>query len=360
MDFIKFRPFNLDLRQDFCRFDLLNTDDAVEKKLFREICDIAKQHDSIITNKQEFFRLLASNDCYLTLKQKYEFVAFYDTDEVIFPTNFEKSSNKSYYSCEINEKLCRLNPFSTNIYDFVENLIAMEFKGSKTEISSLNILNTNYLTSHLAYNLMNSLKEKVSVIQNYQQINNESFSIDNIYISENNNSSQIFNDSDSIDKNSFASNNDSSRQINNNSFPISVFLPLKQKFGHEFVMNNEDDYDHVLSLIELYKKVDCLNETFSNNTISDDFNKFLYFITDTTERLPRSIYYSVNQEIVSIVKLKPIYDSLETSIDVKYFNAKVSHFGGTFENSFNAIHQGSIQNLNIDLEYLLFVMKYQC
>ena len=56
---------------------------------------------------------LTSNDCFTVLKQKHEFIAYYDLDEFVFPRVLEaaKEFNKTEYRCENYASICSINPF---------------------------------------------------------------------------------------------------------------------------------------------------------------------------------------------------------------------------------------------------------
>ena len=128
--YVKIRPYNLDLRKDFCF-----TENENNNKWYDKICEISKHHDAVIENKNTFFQIITKNDCYLTMRLKHEFVTLHETNEIIFPIEF-KSPNSKGYSCEISRKYCSLNNFPTNIYDFIRKIIKIEFNGLKTQFDS--------------------------------------------------------------------------------------------------------------------------------------------------------------------------------------------------------------------------------
>ena len=59
---------------------------------------------------------LSSNDCFTVLKQKHEFITYYDLDDFVFPRTLEtvKDFNKTIYSCKSYIPICSVNPFQNN------------------------------------------------------------------------------------------------------------------------------------------------------------------------------------------------------------------------------------------------------
>jgi hypothetical protein len=72
---------------------------------------------------------LSVNDCYTVMKQKYEFIAHFDLDEMIFPRNFTNTEDfyekSEYFTCNNVSKICNANVF-TNSYNQVKSFVGIK------------------------------------------------------------------------------------------------------------------------------------------------------------------------------------------------------------------------------------------
>jgi hypothetical protein len=215
------------------------------------------------------------------MRLKHEFVTLHDTNEIIFPIEF-KSPNSKDYSCEISQKCCSLNNFSTNIYDFIQKIIKIEFNGLKTQLDSLEFFHAYYLSDKIADELM------INLIEKYERRENETI-------------------------------------------PMKVILPSKHKFWHEITIV-EQDYNHLDNLIQLYKAFKCLCEKYfdKNNELSLVFKIFFYIIPESFQRPRISIHNSenVNTVLKSNFNLQKFFENSNTrTIQIDYLKARISYFG---------------------------------
>ena len=301
--YVQIRPFNLDLKKDFCFFKSNNL------KWYDKICEISKNHDSIIENKNDFFQIITENDCYLTMRLKHEFVALYDTNEIIFPIEF-KNPNSSEYSCEISGNYCSLNHFPKSIYDFIKKIIKMELIGYETPLDSLDFYHVYYINENVTNELM------MNLIKKFDKRENETS-------------------------------------------PMKVILPTKQRFWHEFIIV-EHDYNHLENLIQLYETFKCLSGKYldKNNEITTSFKKFFYYIPESLKK--SRIYNSENAKTILKSDFNPIqFEKANTrTIQIDYTNARISDFG---EHTYNTyVTLGSIQKLKIDTVYASYLIKNNC
>jgi hypothetical protein len=97
------------------------------------------------------------------------------------------------------------------------------------------------------------------------------------------------------------------------------------------------------------------NELLKKNTTLDKtLQRYFYFITEPDQRLPKTIHYSKNSRAL-FIHFPP--DTAHGSWDLKpiFYDAHMlSHFR---EDWFDGNFEGSIQKLNIDFEYLFFIIK---
>ena len=266
---------------------------------------------------------ITSNDCFTQMSKKHEYVTYYDLDEFVYPRSFNMKFQPEF-KCDDKKSFCSTNPFevkgkqknTTSYYNYLESLVEKYRDGrDKSKLASI-------LFQHAAYHIPNKASE------------------------------MLFNDLNQLIDNV---------KFNKTTFPTKVYLtystsPTKR---HSFVVEAED-INHVKYISNAYNSIaKCLFENKlikMNTTIDKTFQRYFYFITEPNQRWPKSIHYSKNSRALFIHfptdtapgswELKPnFYDGHI----LPHYREDMNWFDGNFE--------GSIQKLNIDFEYLFFMIK---
>ena len=120
----------------FRQFKDMNITNQVKEYLRRSCNQMYYSEYHQRTHWRFQFEQLSSNDCFTVLKEKYEFIGYYDLDEFVFPRTIENvkdfnSNNTSYYSCSSFDTICSHNPFQiinkqkeeNNFYIYLQSLI---------------------------------------------------------------------------------------------------------------------------------------------------------------------------------------------------------------------------------------------
>lgn len=274
---------------------------------------------------------ITSNDCFLQLSKRHEYVTYYDLDEFVFPRSFNMTI-KPRLQCDDRISLCSINPFQmkaereekSSFYNYLDSLVEKYREGrDKNKLSSI-------IFQHAAYHIPNNASHML-----FDDIRN----LINSYAHDIRNHTIYFNSS---------------------KFPVK--LTLRNPPGpnrHSFIVE-EKDINHLRYLYDAYNSLGlCLyeNKLFKMNTTLDKtLQRYLYFITEPNQRWPKRILYSKNVRALFIHyptdvipgswELKPNY--FDGHI-LPHFREDMNWFGGNFE--------GSITKLNIDFEYLIFVIK---
>ena len=262
---------------------------------------------------------ITSNDCLTRLRMKHEYVTYYDLDEFVFP----RASNvtlDSLFNCNDKKSLCSMKPFQVS--------------GSET----------SYF-----YNYLDSLVDKYSMGRNKAKLGSISFDHAGYLIS-NNNTNKFFDNLGLIISNI-------SQNTNSVVFPITLYLG--DTSSHKFIIEKKD-IEHARYLFKAYSSLlTCnLNNTFKheNKNLDVILQRFLYFLTEPEQRWPKCIHYGRNVEAVFLhyaTHLAP--DSWELKANA-LDGHMLPHFRkdmNWFDNKINS----SISKLNIDFEYLFFIIQ---
>ena len=254
---------------------------------------------------------LSPNDCYSRLSYKYEFVALYDLDELIIPRSYDPLQiikSKEIYECEKKNKLLiNLNPISTSMYDYIKRVVKENFNYDISKLRSIGFF-------HGAYLLPNNVENKI--MNRIQEI---------------------------------------SSKINTNS--LTETFPIRINFGFELVIT-EDDKDYVVYLNKLYKEFTCYYDKYLSKIANFDKSliRYLYFMTGPEIRLPKSIHYSKNVQILFT------HDAHAYNSDsfILYPPWNQSHINSHFRADLQPFFYGgeaSIRDFSFDFEYSYFLLK---
>lgn len=213
---------------------LLNQCELHYKKYFHAITSEASPFES----KSYFWQheKLQTNDCYLNLKYKYEFISNYDLDEFILPRSIsgdnqfmkEISQSKSLVKCDH----CNFKNYfeNVNIYDYSVKLFN-KLKNQDKNISNLLFEYTYYVEF-----------SDVLMDQFFKQMN------ENVKSHDINNQDELF-----------------MKLLLHESDSVSKYLGFRYKTS---------DIDHMKELPELYKLINCFKK--NTNVRTNPFNRALY------------------------------------------------------------------------------------
>ena len=281
---------------------------------------------------------MTSNECFTFLSKKYEFIGYFDLDEFVFPRStgisfFNDFNGAKMFNEDNFNQICSLNPFMNNInlnevknsslvkqysiYDYIMSLIN-EHKGRRSiqKLASISFL-------HSAFLIPLSFHEKELI----------------------------------LDLKLFAD------QINNGTvlqYPLKLILGDRSKqFGHTFLIT-KDDISYVK---DLYKSVMSINQSIypkylgKIDKIDQTLVRYLYYVTETNERMGKAIHYYKNVKSLFVhyaQEVKWDHWSFEPSPSNGHF---LSHYRDDVSDMYNKNFISSIRKLNIDFEYVTFLLK---
>jgi hypothetical protein len=263
-------------------------------------------------------RIIVLNDCFIKMSRKYEFVAIYDFDEFIFPRSFDlvKDFNDSgkNFDCSDKKQICYRKPFEFNnknenhLYNYLISLIKNdEHKRNISELAAIEF--DRHLTLSNTQNVENNV---IDMLQNFVL------------------------------------------QINSSTkFPI--YFNMIDEFKLEIFKN---DIDYVINLVESYKQfVPCIYRDYIKDIEKVDTDKIraIYFLYGSGKRWPKSIFNSKN---VRSLGIHIVTETVKGSWILKP-NAKNGHFCSHFraQQADMTKAKESIRILNIDFEYMTFILK---
>ncbi len=319
--FIEIRPYfiNYDIICDFYRLNTLKEENIVKYQVLKDYCEelFYTRFDDPSYNATNRWKhqKVSCNDCYTSFEHVYEFVSYYDFDEIIYP---RKSSLNAYSSLVSNEEtsceqsnICQLvsnykNDF--NLYEYTIDLINRTFT-SKKPFLSLYFTNAFYLEEN--YHVKKLMFDLNKVLKTFKR----SFDL-------------------------------------NNSKNITLPLKLNRYMGHNFIVRY-DDYDHIKKLCDFYNYISCLRSDKS----SSSKERFIYFITEKEHQMGKLIHFTDN-----VFGLHTHYPHVHVKdgekLNVNTNESVLMHFRNDMFSKANNRYS-SILNLKIDFEYYLhFMSKY--
>ena len=277
------------------------------------------------------YEQLTANDCFTVMKQKYEFIGYYDLDEYVFPRTLEIIKDfkpaKSYYSCNSYNKICLNKPFQNN------------FK-------SISPITNNYF-----YTYLQSLIAENKIGRDVDKLGSISFD-HAAYLMPKSLEKQLIHDLESVIGNIEAN------AYNSSVFPLSIFLSSSPfTTGHTFTIEKED-VDYIAYLYKSYKNlIPCIYENYLKNLTKILNIRYLYYTTTDEERMGKEIYYYKNVKSIFAHHAQEVADD-QWSFKASAFDGHVlSHFREDIAKIWIKNFSGTIRNLNIDYEYIFFLLK---
>ena len=261
-------------------------------------------------------RIVVLNDCFTKLSKKYEYVGIYDFDEFIYPRQLNNVKDfyekKALFSCKNKSEICSLNPFG------------------------LSNPHQNHLYNYLIDRLnRDQNKRDLSKFAGFQFKQVETFTREN--------EKKFLESLESL-------------IINNNKNNSTIVFPqqLTANLYHYFQIN-KNDIDYVNYLLKSYKEMStCIYSNFTSEIELGEIRAFYYLTTG--ERHPKSIHHYKNTRTLDIHYVSETVDRswiiIPSEIDGHFsahYRPEMEHFKRNFT--------GSIRDLNIDFEYLFFILK---
>jgi hypothetical protein len=268
-----------------------------------------KEFKEFIGGRQKHEQI-TSNDCLTQMSKTHEFVSNYDLDEFVFPRTRNITATPEF-KCDDKNSVCSAKPFEwskNSYYSYLDTLIEKYRKGrEKAKLSTIYF-------EHAAYLIENEQVDK------------------------------IFNDLNLIITSSYKSNK----------YPIILTLGQSPK-THAFLIEDED-LEYIKYLYNGYQNVSkCLFKSV-NSSLNSLYQRFVYFRTEHDQRWPKCIHFTKN--VFSVFAHYP------THVNIGAWDFTPSYKDGDmlahFRHDmywFNGKFNSSIRKLNIDFEYLIYVLQ---
>ena len=322
-NFVEIRPYHINYNAicDSSRLNLLKEQDIIKYQVLADYCEelFYTRFDDPSYNSSNRWKhqKVSCNDCYTSFEHVYEFVSYYDFDEIIYP----RSENmNAYLGLTSNEtacgNVCKLATMNENLdlYNYIKSILNRTYDFQKP-LGSLYFSNAFFLEdSYYVKKLILDLKKKV--------IDNETFF----------NSSSI-------------------------SFNIAIHLKFTRYYGHTFTISQQD-YNHVKNIYNSYNYLTCIYDKFNgqiNNRVDSTYKRFLYFLTDRDHQLGKLIHYTDN-----VYAIHTHFSLFHKRNSVKFYvdtnDGILTHFRSDMFKKAQE-RNSSILNLKIDLEYYLSLIK---
>jgi hypothetical protein len=314
---ITVRPYKISF-QNLCHYSILfkqyknlNISHLLENTLLDLCSEMFKTEFSDVFYTRAQHEQLTSNDCFTVLKNKYEFIGYYDLDEIIFPYGFDINQYKDIFdTCTNSSFVCSLTPFSINydFYDYLNSLIKLYGKNKeRNKLSSIYFHHTAVVPHDVEEKFMKSL--------------------------------------DSIIK-----------KNKSQSFPIIINLEPEQLFFFEI---NIYDLNYIKDLYESYNSfINCSYENHIKNIdkIHKNLIRFLIYSTGSLGRMGKSFHYYKN------VNTLFIHYAIDTSLNSWsiLIPFKDGHYLTHYRDKSKKRAENltvSIRNMIFNVEFALFILK---
>ena len=331
-------PFDIEFN-DLCnekilfqQFEEMNITNQV-KEYFIRSCKT--MYDSEFSEKIHWrlnFEQLTSNDCFTIMKEKYEFIGYYDLDEFVFPRTIENviefnSNNTPYYSCNSFDTICSNKPFQ--------------------------IISNKENDENFFYNYLQTLIEKNRNGRDLNKLGSISFA-HAIYLIPDHHEKKLINDLGSVIEKIELNNSNSS------GYPFRILLSSPPfKAGHTFIIE-KNDVDFIKYLYKSYNSlIPCVYRNYLKNVtkLDDSFVRYLYYLTEGNERMGKAIHYYKNVKSVFVHYAEDAVAGHWSFDAPKYLGHFLPHFRKDAAKVYGSNFEGSVRKLNIDLEYVFFLLK---
>jgi hypothetical protein len=257
------------------------------------------------------------NDCYIKLGYKYELVSVYDLDEYVFPrgSSLQMFRNKIIQrnKCEQTD-YCTMEPFQLSLYEYFKNIMKNNYKFK--DVRKLQSI----LMMHAIYHLPETYEQKI--IESVRKVLSD------------------------IESNE------------------ETIFPIKINISRIVFVVESLDVQHLKYLVKYFDMFPCFTQHIANITTGLDlkFRRYLYHTTHLDQRVFKSIHNTQNVAVLfchyawrnTDGKLLLWRNSIRGDISNGEF---LSHFREEYSDIFNLVREVSIQNLNVDFEYVSYMLK---
>ena len=269
---------------------------------------------------------ITSNDCITDFSKKHEYITYYDLDEFVFPRALN-ITQQELVKCDDRDGICSLKPFEvtnsnltqeSSMYNYLDNLVN-KYRGNrdKSRLAAITFQHSAYLIEE---NIVDHLFANLGIILQ------------------------------SLDEDK-----------SNLTFPILiVFHGPSNPIGHTFIIE-KNDIEYIRYLYNSYYSLaKCLfNNSIKkmNSTLDVSLQRFVYLITEHEQRWPKSILVGKNMEATFLhFPTQWIPGSWDFKPDASDGHM-LPHFRDDISWLYYGNFNGSIRKLNIDFEYLFFIVK---
>lgn len=341
--FIEIRPYHIHYEAicDLSRLSMYEIQDKVKYQAMRDYCENNFYNifdNPTFSSKNRWkHQKITSNDCYSSLESIYEFVAYYDFDELILPRSFQSISGYTskyvdYDGCsnEEDKKLCKIintakpssdDSSSLTLYDYLQNLINNNFiktHGTIQKLSSMYFTNGVYIAPNFYLDeFMNKLKMLITRNQTYFQ-----------------------------------------RTVYNNNTIVKLQLKFSHHGGHYFLITPKD-LDYIKMLHHMYTKLKCIYNRLNDDldqSLDFTFKRFIFLATSRDHHMGKSIHYTDN--------VKAVFTHYAINVEKNTFTYEISQDSGILSHFRNDLYYlarnliSSITNLKIDYEYYMYLITH--
>ena len=330
-DFIEIRPYHIHYEAicDYNRINYFKLKDVVKYQAMNDQCENAYynvfDNPSLNLKNRRRHQKITSNDCYSSLQPLYQYVSYYDFDELIYPRDKSFSTHNQALDCETSNfcKISKNYAQAWDLYEYINYLIKKSFKNS-TNVSSIYFKNAFYLEpNYYSKQLMMDINEMIT--KNYKYFKNTTKFLNN----------------------------------NNNQTALRLHLKFKNKYGHYFLIY-PNDFDYIKDLYETFTHMECINEIVNKDfdgAIEFSFRRFLFLATSDDLHRGKSIYNTDNVDGIFAHFTTFVRTNSERLI-VDINDGILSHFRNDLYKNAKEL-SSSIRNLKVDIEYYLhLVSKY--
>jgi hypothetical protein len=315
IEFVEIRPYHIQY-EAICDLRLLNMyeyTDILRHRVIRDMCEMAFynyfENPTYSSSNRWRHQYINSNDCLLSLKETYEFVSYFDFDEIIYPRrmsldNFARENEAALHCPELNG-ICNYEN-QQNIYDYLQNLISLRFPYPIDKLSYIYF--TNGMFMPLNYYVKTFVNELVK-ISNQNEV--------------------IFSASTVLEK--------------------KIYFLLQH--GHTFNIT-KDDNGYIRRFIGLFEKLECLYNRYNTEIdplLDDTFKRFVFLATGRKHHMGKSVHYTPNVDSIFTHYATKTRD-YTVSLEVEPVDGILSHFRSDFYYLARDLTSG-IENFKIDFEY---------
>jgi hypothetical protein len=320
-EFVEVRPYFTDYEFicDSIRLNAYRLDNFENYEVLKEQCEnafykIFRDPWSETMNRWKHQKISA-NDCYSTFEHVFEFVSYYDFDEIIYPRSYQTSNYfQEPESCLIKD-FCKSFNHSQNLdlYKYIIDDIIPKHTNYSLNIATIYFENAFYFQNnyHLA-KLMTDINDLMT-------------------------------------KNRLLFTQDSSSHVR-------LHFKFTENIGHYFIIFPKD-LEYIHKLYETYNQISCIYEKIDkeiDSRFDSNFKRFFFLITTSEHQLGKAIFKTDNVQAIHTHFTQ--YPLKARELVVKNTLGISTHFRNNyFKNALEL--NSSILNFKIDIEYFHYIVS---